>query len=60
MFRMSIHSEEVSANFDMEKRIELEKRGRPAVEVGTVQVKWAVGCTMRILWPGQGLLINLA
>jgi len=35
-FRMSTHPEAVS-NAEMEKRIELEKRGRPADEVGGVQ-----------------------
>ena len=40
-FRMSAHPEAVS-NGEMEKRIELEKRGRPTDEVGGVQVKWAV------------------
>jgi len=30
-----------SATSDMEKRIELEKRGRAAEEVSEVQVRWA-------------------
>jgi len=33
-------SSDESATSDMEKRIELEKRGRAAEEVSVVQVRW--------------------